>query len=68
MPRAPYFYPAAGSAAEAVSEQHSGAPARDDLAGNQSMFMTGNEESFYSPLQDHRVVMLHRRFRVTEFT
>lgn len=52
MPRAPYFYPAAGSAAEAVSEQHSWAPARDDLAGDKGKLMTGNEESCYSLLQD----------------
>ena len=51
-----------------MSEQHAGGPARDDLAGDPSKFMTVSEESFYSPLQDQEVVILHRRFRVREFT
>lgn len=68
MLQAPCSSPRAGSAAEAVSEQHSGAPARDNLAGDQNRFMTGNEESFCSSLQDQRVVMLRRRFRVSEVT
>lgn len=77
MPWAPYFYLAAlhfiftlhlPSAAEAVAEQHSWAPARDEFADDQHKFIIRTEQSFYSPLQDQRVVISHRRFRVMEFT
>lgn len=56
------------SAAEAVAEQHSWAPARDELAGDRCKFIIRCEQSFYSPLQDQKVEISHRRFRDTEFT